>query len=416
MKNKDFNPEELVKKKNDKSIEISSNHLVLKIVIFTIALLGIGVAIVLFILGMNKNVEGWTDVDATYISYSSSANEISLYSYASSTKSYRTEQKLYCNALDSCYLDLYDTDDTYSTTNNIYTINNNPNQEIEVSTFLYNALSTLKDMDAIYLAPIIKDYDYLFALYNDQATAKLYYEDIINSSEKYKTIISYASNRDNISISLLGDNKVKLNVSSEYLEYAKTNEITNFIDLTYYKNALTIDYIADILLKEGYHRSVLTSAEGYARVLSLQDDEFTYSFLDKSYKTSAQFKYTGARSFILLSNFPEPIFVMSLYKFYKVDSNSNLTYYLDTTSGYSKTASNALLAYKYGNYSITEILKSVINIYIQDSIDNTKLNELKDSNIYAMYLGDNKVYYNDDNMNFTYFYSSDELTYSGEKI
>ena len=70
---------------------------------------------------------------------------------------------------------------------------------------------------------------------------------------EYAEIATYANNPEMVDIKLLGDNKIQLYVSEEYLTYAEENYITDYIDFHYHQiqnlqyslNIYYADYKAD---------------------------------------------------------------------------------------------------------------------------------------------------------------------------
>lgn len=70
-----------------------------------------------------------------------------------------------------------------------------------------------------------------------------------------------------MNVELLGGNQVKLSVSDDYLAFAEKNFISDFIDFSWMKNAFITDYVADVMIDNGYTLGSLTSYDGFTRNL-----------------------------------------------------------------------------------------------------------------------------------------------------
>ena len=61
-------------------------------------------------------------------------------------------------------------------------------------------------------------------------------------------------------VELLGEGRIRLFVSREYLEFARREGVECFIDFEWMRNAFIIDYLARELAAQGYTSGVLLSA------------------------------------------------------------------------------------------------------------------------------------------------------------
>ena len=147
----------------------------------------------------------------------------------------------------------------------IHTINGSPNTELEIDEVLYEVFSVFSRYNSRYLyaAPIYSRYENLFYCADDSMLSD--FDPIINGEirEEYKNTSRYANDPAMIDLKLLGDNKIKLFVSDEYLSYAEKEGITNFIGLCWLKNAFEIDYIADTMIRNGFTHGTISSAGGF---------------------------------------------------------------------------------------------------------------------------------------------------------
>ena len=58
-----------------------------------------------------------------------------------------------------------------------------------------------------------------------------------------------------------------MSVSDDYLAFAEKNFISDFIDFSWMKNAFITDYVADVMIDNGYTLGSLTSYDGFTRNL-----------------------------------------------------------------------------------------------------------------------------------------------------
>ena len=79
--------------------------------------------------------------------------------------------------------------------------------------------------------------------------------------------LTYVNNPDAIDIELLGENKLRLNVSDEYADFASQNDIGEYLDFFWLKNAFIVDYIAEHLAENRYIHGTITTYDGYTRHL-----------------------------------------------------------------------------------------------------------------------------------------------------
>ena len=195
--------------------------------------------------------KGWREIEANSTSELNCATEfVFMYNLGASGQSATAENKaitlVYTDAVVDGY-QLFTNDEGYAGVNNVYYINQHPNEEIVVHEALYKAFSTIEEYGdrSIYLAPVYTQYDDIFYAGNDFETVD--YDPYQNEevAAYYQEVASYANNVEAINVELLGDNTIRLNVSEEYLAYADENYITSFIDFAWMKNAIVNDYLAD---------------------------------------------------------------------------------------------------------------------------------------------------------------------------
>ena len=229
------------------NIELSEDkakfRFVLVIVFIGIALLAFGI----FLSTMLTKDEGWYTITAE-TDYINCGSDFVFNYYVGSTEKDKTEEyravkKLYGELTVKGYR-LFNRHDEFVGVNNVCYINNHPNETIEIDESLYKAFETIlkNENRYLYLGALHSEYSANFfgitdPIFVEENDPKLNEE----FREYFKKLAEYASDSSAISLELLGENKVKLNVSKEYLDFAKENEITVFIDFFRTKNAFIID-------------------------------------------------------------------------------------------------------------------------------------------------------------------------------
>ena len=108
---------------------------------------------------------------------------------------------------------------------------------------------------------------------------------------------AYDEKYEEIDLKLLDNNKIILFVSEDYLSYADETGFSNFIDFSFMKNAVIIDYVADLMQKNGYTAGSITSYDGFTRNLDNSNTSYTYTIFDRVGQTvytaaSMQYKNT----------------------------------------------------------------------------------------------------------------------------
>ncbi len=368
----------------------------------TILFLAIGAAALTYaLINFLQPNTGWSEITANAVSDEISCSEdfVFLYELGEGESSAMAENKmvknLYTETAISAYK-IFDTDYTYDDVNNICLINRSPNEIVTVDPELYAALELVsKSRDReIYLGPSYEYYDNIFYCEDDSRIIEFdSYEDA-DAAAYYAEIEAFALDPEAVDIELLGDDKVRLFVSEEYLAFAEENGIKNFIDFYWMKNAFIIDYLADTLAGYGYTHGCITSYDGFVR--NLDDRDVTYSFAiysrsgDDIYQP-AILEYSGEKSIVYLRNY-----MMSdkdLIHYYELANGQIRTPYLDY-DGYCKSAVNDLVAYS-DRLSCAEIALRISPLYIADALDGAQLDSLADEGIYFIYTDQGKLIYDE---------------------
>lgn len=303
--------------------------------IFLIALffcIGIGAFIYAFT-HLSGNEKGWSTVVLDNVYDKSCYYDFSLlYQFGVSGKRVNKEKK----ALRECYGQLagdaykiFDRREEYSGISNLCTINRNPNEEVSVDPALYHALQIcVRDGGRLlYLGALTEHMEALIS--SDSAEALFETDPYTNPEVKafFQKTASYASDSDSVSLELLGDSRVILHVSQEYLSFAKENAIVDFIDFGWARNAVIIDYLADGLREAGFKQGILSSYDGFTRNFCDGDSSFDYKLIlgtDGEIENAGTMQYQGLMSFVWFHD-------------YAVNSFDRLSRVLELTDGKRRT-------------------------------------------------------------------------------
>lgn len=183
---------------------------------------------------------------------------------------------------------------------NLYTIGTHPNEPVAVEPALYAALKQLEEAGSryIYYGPVYEVYRGLAGCEDDWQAEYFDPEADADLAAYVKQVCAYAADPDSISLDILEDNKVRLNISEAYLAFAADNEIEYLLDFYYWQNAFVLDHVADTLIEEGYTAGILTTTEGFARALG--HDKYSMTVIG----TGENVSYDGPMSILSLHNAP----------------------------------------------------------------------------------------------------------------
>lgn len=402
-------------------IELSEDHVKKRAVAAVLFLLiGAGLLVYCFMSFLSPG-GGWTTIKASG-NESDSSEFVFQYYLGANGANASVENKaitaLYNEITRRQYCIFNDTEE-FEGINNICTLNRNPNKEFEVDADLYKVFSLFKDYNSryIYSAPVYSRYRSLFFCEDDVYIFD--FDPVTNSdvAAEFKKTLSFSNDSNSVDIQLLGDNKVKLFVSREYLDYAKQEGITDFISLMWMKNAFATDYIAEKMIEKGYRLGSVSSYDGFVRNFDgLSDTDYSINLFDcekgSVYQASAM-QYTNNISIVTLRNFP--LNSLDNAHYYRLKSGETRTPYLDGSDGMPRSAVNTLISYSKEK-SCGEILLSTMPLYISHSLDSIRLNSLTDKKIYSVYFKDRTLIYNEENIRLSYLYDKDDVKYTSKYV
>ena len=372
-------------------IELNEDHISRRgILAAALLLFGVGLLVYAFFQFLNPATE-WTSITASTSAGATSAEDfVLLYQPGAGGGSPTAERKgvtaLYTDLARQAF-QLFHADQSFEGVVNVYGLNRRPNAAVEVDPGLYAAFSAVVDSGsrALYLGPVYSRY---FGVFTCQDDVQLVDFDPRLSEEvaaEYREICAWANDPESVSLELLGENKVRLRVSQEYLAYAEREGIEDFIDFSWMANAFIADFIADGLIAQGYTHGALTSYDGFCRNLDGSGTEYTlplYSRQGDTVCSAAELRYTGARAFVTLRDYP--MSERDASRFYTLKNGERRTPYVDSADGLCRSALPELTCYSVSR-GCGELLLALLPVYVAEEFDAGALDALTLQGIESLY-------------------------------
>lgn len=395
---KRFSRNKRPKVKPIENIELNRKHLVLRIVLFVgFLVLGIGLIVYALTSWLSDDRSGWQVVEAQAAAVVDCSDEFSLlYEFGesdiSAKKEYNALAELYGQATAKAY-QLFHEIQAFSGVHNIAYLNDHPGQTVEVDAALYDALSLIVRTGGrqLYLAPVYVYYDQLFQCTKDE---EIFDYDPVQNEELaalFSGILAFANDPDAISLELLGENRVCLNISDAYRNFAAGNDVYTFIGFHWTKNAFIADYLADTLIGNGYTHGSISSSDGFCRNLDDRGMIYALDLFDRVENTihsAGTLAYSGQTSLVSLRSFP--VNAANSGRYYVLEGGETRFPYLDMSDGLCRAGQNNLVCYSQ-SASCAEILLAMIPVYVTDRFDPTPLIEAE--GIEMVYCRDGVIWY-----------------------
>ena len=385
-----------------KSIELSNKHITLRLIATVAFLLIAAVAFTYGISSLFHVEEGWTEIEASTTAGISCSSEFTLYyNLGASGTSARTEKRslvsIYSEAAAKAYR-LFTPYEGFEDVSNIYYINRHPNEVIEIDSVLYAAFEQLDSRGdrSLYLGPAYAIYDNIFFCTEDYQLAD--FDPLLNEPlrELFSQIAFFARDEASIRLELLGDDRIRLYVSPEYLAFAESEELTTFIDFYWMKNAFIADYLAERLTAAGLTYGTISSYDGYFRNLDENGEtEYGLNIYGRDGGTvdhAADMQYTGSISIVYLRDFM--LSSLDSQHYYRLADGEIRTPYLSVADGLPYAAAPGLTAYSR-SAGCAQTLLELIPIYIADKLNTDALLNLRGLGIDSIFVVGGIVYCTD---------------------
>lgn len=362
---------------------------------------------------------GWYQIETGSTEETHCGNEfVFMYNLGAGGNATKENKALSILYTDACVMahKLFHNKELFEGVNNICYINQHPNEIIEVDAGLYKAFSVIDAYDNrnLYLAPVYNQYDEIFLCEDDSQL--VYFDPLLNEevAADYAELAAFANNAEMVDLQLLGDNKICLYVSEEYLTYAEENYITDFIDFFWMKNAFVTDYIAEIMIENGYTHGTISSYDGFIRVMDSSDSSFSFNIYNRVNETvyqAAIMQYEGPRSLVYFRDYL--MNDMDWQHYYVLDSGEVRTSYVDTADGVAKTAIDSFYAYS-SDLSCAEVLMQILPVYVAEELSTEAVAQLAEAGVYSIYCEKRVIKYNDASLEWAELLDTGDVKYAVE--
>lgn len=365
-------------------------------------LLAAGVtAIAVGLFSLVNTQPGWVTVEAAAEDISCSGDFVLQYDFSESGGSATAENKkltdLYSQAAVNAF-SIFTADVEREGVQNVYYLNRHPNEEITVDDALYRALELLESKDSrmLYLAPVYVEYDRVFQSDSDPWAEAL---DPMRNEEAMayvQQIVTFTGDPDHIDLTLLGENRVKLFVSDEYLTFAEEYEIDSFVEFGWMKNAFIIDYLAEVLSEAGFTKGNLTSFDGFTRNLDSRKLDYSYSLFDRQVSgiyLPGVLEYNGPKSIVYLRNYPMD--QLDQWRYYAYADGGITSCFIDPLDGRNKSSRANLVSYS-AEKGCAEILLEMLPVFLSEEFSQEQVSGLSDEGIYCVWFEESVLHYNEE--------------------
>lgn len=365
---------------------------------------------------------GWRTIETSSSAEANCSNEFSFQyllgkSGMSATAEYKAIASLYTDLTVRAH-QLFHNNQNFDNMQNLYYVNQHPNEIIEVDSVLYHAFETLQAYESrwIYFAPVYAEYANLFACNDDSETISFDPYQNKEVAAYFAEIADFANDSSMIELELLGENRIRLFISEEYFAYAKDIGFSCFIDFFSLKNAFIIDYLAEELISHNYTLGHITSYDGFLRNLDGSGEIYSYQLYDRVGQhvyPAAELVYQNAISIVSLRNYM--LGNMDKQHYYELANSEIRTSYIDSSDGFCKSTVNNLTGYTYSK-GCSDVALELMPIYAADTFDETVLSSLQDKGIYSIYGKDYVLYYNEASLLLSALYENEDITYHAQIV
>ena len=371
-------------------IQLSGEHLTLRLIAAAVFLVLGGTALAYAFTQLLSPEPGWQTVEAGASEGASCGDEfVFLYELGAAGVSVSAENRaltrLYSDACGRMF-QVFHTLESFEGVTNLRDVNLHPNETLTVDETLYRAFETVQRYGnrAVYLGPVYERYNGLFSCTDDGQLSDFdpYLSEEVR--EEYAAIAAFANDPQSVDLRLLGDNRVCLYVSEEYLAYAGQEEIQRYLDFGWLTNAFVIDYLAQVLTENGYTHGSISSYDGFIRNLDGRELDYAlnlFDFIDGTIYPAGVLRYRGPRSMAYLRDYP--LSAADSRRMYLLENGEVRTGYLSTEDGRCKSAAHDLIVWS-DSADCAGLALQIAPVYVADTLDIPALEALADSGIQSV--------------------------------
>lgn len=259
------------KEREKTNIRMPVKHMVPRIIAFIVLLAGGISLIVLSVLGVFSQESGIQVINVNEDPDYKAGENITLRYYLSGNSIQRRNQ---ANEIASEYSKsmksiskLLEEEDEIIGVKSISYISRNADREVEIDEILYKTLSSAIENQknpaySIYLGPLYQRWNFWI---NSPDSAKTTVDPLYNvpGATVISDYIDLLESGENIKLNLLGDNKVKLELSQTYRQWLEDNEYSGpILSLGCLKQTYQLQVARDALIEKGYTAGILVSEDG----------------------------------------------------------------------------------------------------------------------------------------------------------
>lgn len=387
-------------------IELSDKNIKPRILFAVLFLIFGMVCIGIGLMSALETETDWQEIEATVTVPNCSEDFVLMYDFSDAGKNASSMSKALANLYSEAVVTGYQCFSTYDLEDglgNVAYLNAHINEIVTVEEPLYRALEhVVASGDRhVYLAPAMERYHLVFSSESDEEAALYDPSTSSETAQWLEELAKYVTDPEMIEIVLYDQCQVQLKVSEEYLAFAKENEINILLDFDWMTNAFIADYLAQVLMDNGYTSGYLSSYDGFTRNLDTRNNTYYVSLLsndDGAVAIPAVMSYEGANSLVLFRNFA--VSDSDDWQYYTYSTGETVASYLDVETCLSKTSTDSLLSYST-ELSCGEILLQTLTLYASDTFDVQKLNELTGDGIHSVWCNEKSICYNDSNLTLT---------------
>ncbi|MBR3257439.1 MAG: hypothetical protein IKF96_00455 [Eggerthellaceae bacterium] len=270
---------------------------------------------------------------------------------------------------------------------NLLYLSEHPNEELSVDGDLFAAFQLLERYGNrdIFLAPIIDDYLSIFTAADDTQVG--YFDPRTNPDVRayFDEVLGFVQDPAHIRLELLGNNRVRLQVSAEYLAFCQKEGIVHLLDLGWMENAFVVDAVADDLMAAGFTHGSISSFDGFARKLDTRADvAYQVDVLDRegsvAHLAASMLYPAETKALVSLRTYGLGSPYDAL-RYYETADGRRYFSYLDMTDGLCRAALPNLVCAS-ASLRCAEMALLVAPVYIADELDVATLDALAASGIW----------------------------------
>lgn len=371
-------------------IELPEGNVKRRLIAVVVLLVIGGAALGYAIMGLVTPDSGWQAIEADNAAGGPTcAGELTLLYELGGSGSVQAESRAVTAAYSRLCREAYrqfDCRESFDDVGNLCDVNRRPNEAVEVGGGLYAALEAVERSGSrvLYLGPVYERYQGAFTC-DDSQLVEFDPRLSPDVAREYAAYAAYARDPQAVRLELLGENKVRLAVSGDYLDFARREGVERFVDFGWTRNAFITDFVAEGLAAEGYTKGSLSSYDGFCR--NLDGRGLAYSLPLHSRQGSAVYPaavldYRGPMALVSLRDYP--VSEMDSLRFYAPEGGERRTPYVDAADGVSRNALPELVGYS-SRQSCGEVLLAMLPVYIAEEFAPQALAALKEAGIETLY-------------------------------